>query len=297
MNCFKPAQLMLKGVTARPSRSQLPTAIPAIGMKRKADLEIVGRPHKSRKMDGRSESKRAPCRRISASPFVRVNPPSFGSKTVPQFGKHAQKRNDPKSPRKMASRSFKSNRVSASPFRRVDPPFGSKKTLLFSKDTALAGAVPACKLRRTAQMKSPVAETVPDGMSKGRTFNIHTDIKDEEASNLMVHGACTLNISDDETSESKMFPEEDNENIPPQPGISAPMTNAVATMRASRKHMMSDEPRAPLGDLEASDYYASGCDASYITIPWDHKVKTDSQNELVPEASTVYTSAKACHQA
>ena len=156
----------------------------------------------------------------------------------------------------MAGRSSKSNRVSASPFRRLDPPF-------------------------------PVAETVPDGMSKGRTFNIHTDSKDEEASNLMVHGACTLNISDDETSESKMFPEENNENITPQPGMSAPMTNAVATVRASRKHMMSDEPRAPLGDLEASDYYAS----VYITIPWDDEVKTDSQNEIVPEASTVFTSA------
>ena len=267
MNCFKPAQFMLTRATAaRTSASQLPPLTQAIGMKRKAE-----------------------------------SAPSASDIEPERLHKSARKLDLPapagRSPKSKRAGILSRHRVSASPFARVDPPsFGSNKTghgLSFSIDAALAGTVPAHKLRKPAQKKDPASETVLDGMPKGWMFDIHTDSKDEEASNLMEHSTCTLDISDDETSKSKMFDEENKENVPPQPGMNAPITHAVAAMHASRKHMMTDEPRAPLGDLEASDYYAPGCDASsYITIPWDHDVKSNIQNEIVPEASTVYTSAK-----
>ena len=58
--------------------------------------------------------------------------------------------------------------------------------------------------------------------------------------------------------------------------------------------MMTDEPRTPLGELEASDYYAAGCDAlSYITIPGDEDLKSNIQKNVVPEGSTTYASANA----
>ncbi|KAL8785892.1 MAG: hypothetical protein Q9195_008437 [Heterodermia aff. obscurata] len=268
MNCFKPAQFMLTRATAaRTSATQLPALTQAIGQKRKAELAPSAsdiepeRLHKSpRKLDLPAPAGRSP-----------------KSKRIGILSRH---------------------RVSASPFTRVDPPaFGSSKTgggLPFSIDAALAATVASNKLRKPARTKEPIAETVLNGMPKGWMFDILTDSKDDEASNLMEHSTSTLDISDDETSKSKMFNEENKENIPPQEaGMNAPVSRAVAGMHASRKHMMTDEPRAPLGDLEASDYYAAGCDASsYITIPWDDGAKSNIQNEIVTEASTVYTSAK-----
>ena len=266
MNCFKPAKFVLTRATAaRTPVTHLPPLTQAIGLKRKAES--------------------AP----SASEIEPERPLKSPRKVAPP----APAGRSPKSKRiGILSR----HRISASPFTRVDPPaFGSSKTghgLPFSIDAALAGTVPAHKLRKPAR-KEPIAERVLDGMPTGWMFDIHTDGKDEEASNLMQHSACTLDISDEETSKSEKFDEENKENIPPHPGMNASVSHAVAAMHASRKHMMTDEPRSPLGDLEASEYYAAGCDASsYITIPWDDDVKSNIQNEMVAEASTVYTSAK-----
>ena len=270
MNCFKPAQFVLTRATAaRASATQLPPLTQAIGLKRKAE----------------------------SAPSASEIEPQRPSKSPRKFF--------PPPPSAPAGRSPKSKRIgilsrhrnSASPFTRVDPPtFGANKSgsgLPFSIDAALAGTIPSHKLRKPAAATQPIAETVVDVMPTGkdRMFEIYTDNKVEEDDNLMTHSTCTLDISDDENTASKMFDEENKENIPPHPGMNVPASHAV--IHASRKHMMTDEPRAPLGDLEASDYYADGCDAtSYITIPADDDVKPNTQNEIVAEASTVYTSAK-----
>lgn len=272
MNCFKPAQFVLSRATAarastRASAAQLPPLTQATGSKRKAESDPPTpevepeRPLKS----------------------LRKSPPPAG-----------------RSPKSKRVGILSRHRISASPFTRVDPPtFGTTKNggaLPFSIDAALAGTIPSHKLRKPARTKELIAETVLESMPKGWMFAIHTDSKDQEASNLMEHSACTLDISDDETS-SKIFDEENKENIPPQPGMNAPVSNVIAAMHASRKHMMTDEPRAPLGELEASDYYAAGCDASsYITISGDEDVKSNIQDSVVPEAST-YASAKVAVEA
>ncbi|KAG7008247.1 hypothetical protein G7Y79_00006g018670 [Physcia stellaris] len=270
MNCFRPARFVLSQATAaRASATQLPPLTQAIGSKRKAESDPsaseveLERPLKS--------SRNSP-------------PPPAG-----------------RSPKSKRVGILSRRRVSASPFTRVDPPtFGSTKNgdgLPLSINAALAGTIPSHKLRKPARTKELIAETVLESMPKGWMFAIHTDSKDQEASNLMEHSACTLDISDDETSSSKMFDEENKENIPPQSGMDAPVSNAIAALHASRKHMMTDEPRAPLGELEASDYYAAGCDAlSYITIPEDEDLKSNIQKNVEPDGSTTYASANAAVQ-
>ena len=272
MNCFKPSKFLLTCATAaRAPATQLPRT-QAVGLKRKAESAPVA-------------SEIEPERPLKSP--RKFAPPPPKSSPPPPAGR---------SPKSKRIGILSRHRVSASSFARVDPPsFGSSKTgqgLPFTIDAALAGTVPSHKLRKPAPKKAPAAETVLGGMPEGWMFDIHTDGKDEEASNLMEHSTCTLDISDDENSRSKMFDEENKENIPPHPGMNASVSQAVAAMHASRKHMMTDEPRAPLGDLEASDYYAAGCDAtSYIIVPGDDDVKSNIQNQVVAEASTLYGSA------
>ncbi|KAL8993214.1 MAG: hypothetical protein Q9169_006511 [Polycauliona sp. 2 TL-2023] len=92
---------------------------------------------------------------------------------------------------------------------------------------------------------------------KGHFFTIHEDTPDEEMAILMEHHTNTLDISDDE-GRGKYRDDDDKENICPA-GVPA-----SAVRRVARKDMMTEEVRAPLGHLEASLYYAAGCDASSV---------------------------------
>ena len=88
--------------------------------------------------------------------------------------------------------------------------------------------------------------------------------------NLIQHSTCTLDISDDE---SRIAAKHDRgkENVPPSNDLSASTipANAVAGP-VLRADMMTDGSRSPLGELDAKDFYADGCDASsYIIIPTD----------------------------
>jgi len=146
-------------------------------------------------------------------------------------------------------------RMNASPFTRINPPpfsAGQSKTgLPFSIDAALAGTVPAYKSKSTHS--SP---------RKGWQFDIHEDTPDDEMANLMEHSTCTLDISDDESSSLK-GDKDNKENVPPVDanGYSA------SRITATRRDMMTDGPRSPLGDLDAKEFYAEGCDSSsFITI-------------------------------
>ncbi|KAI4202016.1 MAG: hypothetical protein LQ346_002038 [Caloplaca aetnensis] len=89
---------------------------------------------------------------------------------------------------------------------------------------------------------------------KAWAFNILEDSPEDELTNLMEHSAHTLDISDDE-NRGKFRDDSDKENIPP-PGCAAPA--------GGRRDMMTDEARTPLGKLAATDYYASGVDASSV---------------------------------
>ena len=172
-------------------------------------------------------------------------------------------------------------RMTSSPFTRVNPPLFASNSiqggLPFSIDAALASTVPSYKPNsvpveaKKVQVKrySTLEESIPQGWM----FDIYEETEEMQEQNVVVHRACNLDISDDEhMAESK-----DNrgkENIPPCDGGPAGVNEVTTAIPASRKNMMTDEPRTPLGDLETSDFYAEGCEASsYITIP--DEISTD----------------------
>ncbi|KAL6722010.1 hypothetical protein ACLMJK_001115 [Lecanora helva] len=144
-------------------------------------------------------------------------------------------------------------RMTASPFTRINPPSTtttqSNASVPFSIDAALAGTVPAYKNKGKSKTT----------LRKSWNFEIYEDTPEDEMSNLMEHSTCTLDISDDESRASPKGDKDNKENIPPLDG--ATMSSQVL---ASRRDMMTDEIRSPLGDLDAKDFYAEGCDESSV---------------------------------
>lgn len=155
-------------------------------------------------------------------------------------------------------------RMTTSPFTRINPPtFSSTEPstgLPFSIDAALAGTVPAYKSKSKSKSTH----------RKSWQFDIHEDTPGDEMANLMEHSTCTLDISDDETRAAAKIDKDNKENIPPVDGPTAVafFTQVTSTeVTATRRDMMTDEPRSPLGDLDAKDFYAAGCDAtSFILV-------------------------------
>jgi hypothetical protein len=117
-------------------------------------------------------------------------------------------------------------------------------------------------------------------------FKIHEDTPDEELGNLMEFSTQTLDISDDESRRiEKDF--RGKENIPPMdfPDASPVRLAVAAAPPATRKDMMTDEPRTPLGSLDAREYYAEGCDVnSYIIVP------ADKEDDCTPERTACIAS-------
>ncbi|KAJ9249220.1 hypothetical protein DTO207G8_6874 [Paecilomyces variotii] len=106
-------------------------------------------------------------------------------------------------------------------------------------------------------------------------FDIHVDSEQDEMTNLMQHSTCVLDISDDEGKGKTDG--RGKENIPPHElGIQlASSTNvSVAT---SRKNMKTIEPRSPLGELDATDYYADGCHSLSVAVIYDEEPQSTSE--------------------
>ena len=157
-------------------------------------------------------------------------------------------------------------RTSSSPFTRVDPPmFAGSNGLPFSIDAALSSTVSSYRPQKSIETPS-LENCVP----KGWMFDIHEDTEVELDDLVFEHDTNKLDISDDSDEEGNpiMKDTRGKENIPPGEN-SIIHTAVVATIRpVSRKDMMTDEPRTPLGDLDAKDFYADGCDdSSVIVIP------------------------------
>jgi hypothetical protein len=171
-------------------------------------------------------------------------------------------------------------RAQSSPFTRVDPPFFSRSnasSLPFSLDAALSGTIPSYTPKPSVDIST---STFEDSMPKTWFFDIHEDTAEQEATNLMEHSACTLDISSDDDSETKLrneAKERGKENIPPPDYVpNSAMTNSARTASASgadkednsaaattvssklRRKMDIDamaEDRSPLSDLPPVDYY------------------------------------------
>ncbi|KAJ5512134.1 hypothetical protein N7463_001686 [Penicillium fimorum] len=118
-----------------------------------------------------------------------------------------------------------------------------------------------------AQSTTPKSKPAPKAPTPASwCFDIHVDTEQEEMTNLMEHSTTVLDISDDE-GKSDPPCTRGKENIPPHElGIELP-TAAIPT--AARKAPKVDEPRAPLGELNAAEYYAEGCNAFSYTIVYD----------------------------
>ncbi|KGO63546.1 hypothetical protein PITC_049280 [Penicillium italicum] len=120
-----------------------------------------------------------------------------------------------------------------------------------------------------AQSTTPKPTPAPKAPASW-TFDIHVDTEQEEMTNLMQHSTTVLDISDDEGKSDPCT--RGKENIPPHElGIELTETRqSTATITAAaRKSPKMDEPRAPLGELNAAEYYAEGCNAFSYTIVYD----------------------------
>ena len=186
-----------------------------------------------------------------------------------------------RSPQKKKGRAgiLSRRRISSSPFTRVDPPaFGVAHTsstsngLPFSIDAALSGTVPSLAPKPKAKVQHVEPATAPitdaaavleESMPNSWMFEIHEDTPDEELGNLMQHSTQTLDLSSDDEEKAREREDRGKENVPP--------AEALAMGRpASRKDVMTDEPRTPLGDLDAREFYAEGWDASsFVVVPGD----------------------------
>ena len=188
-----------------------------------------------------------------------------------------------RSPTKKRAGILSRRRVSASPFTRVDPPaFGlagpgasasAGNGLPFSIDAALSGTVPTAQPPPAAPplAAEPAPVELPgavprDDMPRAWLFDIHEDTPDEELGNLMEFSTQTLDLSSDDERTARAREARGKENVPPENLAST--TPAVASAAASRKDQMTDEPRTPLADLDAREFYAAGCDAnSFVIVP------------------------------
>ena len=120
-------------------------------------------------------------------------------------------------------------------------------------------------------------------MPRGWLFDIHEDTPEEELGNLVEFSTQTLDISDDE-GKAEEQEKRGKENIPPSEmsphaGLSSdPTVEATAATRVSRKDMMTEDVRAPLGDLDARSFYAEGCDATSVVVVSEERTSSELDN-------------------
>ncbi|APA05872.1 hypothetical protein sscle_01g006420 [Sclerotinia sclerotiorum 1980 UF-70] len=207
-------------------------------------------------------------------------------------------------------------RRTSTPITRVDPPkFSTPKPsgLSFSIDAALSGTIPSYGARQlqrqalssksasTSSSKSyashreiPASLHAPESKSSW-FFQIHEDTEEELATNLMEHSTCTLDISSDEESLTRMRDERGKENVPPLDDISQTRTsmNTFASSSSTSSSMsrrdemeiremklkvkmqrkrrevaegVIDVDRSPLGEMRKEDFYGEGCDEKSVFV-------------------------------
>jgi hypothetical protein len=179
------------------------------------------------------------------------------------------------------------------PRKRFAPPqFGTKPPAL-SLAAALSGTL--------AHKKSKKIRTIEESKPKSWFFDIYEETEAQQDYTVnewtMTQSATILDISDDE-SKARDRADRGKENIPPNDVAVVPSgTNTLSStslkVPSSRKDMMTDEPRTPLGDLNAADYYPEGLDASSVVLVHDDVTepeKVSAIHEVVdPETPSDFT--------
>ncbi|KAF7539146.1 hypothetical protein G7054_g2344 [Neopestalotiopsis clavispora] len=190
-----------------------------------------------------------------------------------------------------------SRRRTAGSYSRVDPPiFGlgtssSSSPAPFSLDAALKGTIPsytgsAVASTRSISRTSGLGDLHGSDMKSSWVFDIHEDTPEQEMTNLLQHSTCILDISSDEESESRLEREraEGKENVPPADDLSQTSRPRNARAVADIDDMVFEKERNPLGEMNASDYYADGCDeTSIVIVPGDDDEEAQTECEFAPE--------------
>ncbi|KAL6879282.1 hypothetical protein J3F83DRAFT_295877 [Trichoderma novae-zelandiae] len=150
---------------------------------------------------------------------------------------------------------------------RLDPPSFHLGSAPFSLDAALKGTIAGYAPRPST--KKPVVSSLLEPEAKASWFfDIHEDTAEQEMTNLLQHSTCTLDISSDEETEQRAKRDgvegRDKENIPPVDDVS--QTSSQRTVQAKADEMVVEKERAALGEMNAADFYAEGCDETSVIL-------------------------------
>jgi hypothetical protein len=168
------------------------------------------------------------------------------------------------------TRSKRSGILSSRRTRLNAPVFGSRSHAPLSLAAAVNGTLGSKKHKSRVD-----TATLEESKPKAWFFDIYEEPAEQQDFTVsewtMTQSACTLDISDDERKTPAAREDKGKENIPPSElhtAAAAGHTISATTIPtpASRKDLMTEEPRTPLGDLNPSDYYATGCDATSIIV-------------------------------
>jgi len=175
------------------------------------------------------------------------------------------------------------------PRRRFAPPILGSSSPSLSIAAAFKGTLAHKKTARTKK-----ASILEEAKSKSWCFDIFEEseaLQDYRMSEwTMTQSSAALDISDDE-GKAKSFDgtvestDRNKENIDPNEMFvtSAPVTRAAAaaaTVRAERKEEIKNvEPRTPLGDLNAAEFYGEGLDATSVLLVHDDLPQSISLEE------------------
>ncbi|KAL9084532.1 MAG: hypothetical protein Q9165_008035 [Trypethelium subeluteriae] len=234
-----------------------------------------------------------------------------------------------RSPQRQRVGLLSKNRRLSAPIKRIDPPSSpfstpstrssSKSTpsLPFSIDAALNGSLSSSSHKPSSQRGAVAAHdalsshpvSAEEGGVKSKPmprswfFAIHEDSPEQEATNLMEHSACVLDISSDEEDDAVSAKSEvdvkGKENVPPPDWVAAqPRVGSVAAvaaavlveaeegpvkggrsatqlaLAAALKGKVEGEdamavdapPRSPLSDLAPEEFYAEGLDRDSVAV-------------------------------
>lgn len=152
-----------------------------------------------------------------------------------------------------------------------------KSNKALGRRSAIAKLRPDSAKRSVARpfsLATALGQPAPKPQPKAKAswfFDIHVDSEQEEMTNLMQHSTGVLDISDDE---GKASPADGRgkENVPPaEQAIEAPRSRqaALAASVAARKASQMEEDRAPLGELNAADYYPEDYNAFSFEVVYD----------------------------
>lgn len=203
-----------------------------------------------------------------------------------------------RSPTRLRGKSEKSQ-----PKRRFVPPSLGTSSPSLSIAAALRGTLAH---KKPSRIKKPIG-SLDGARPKSWFFDIFEESEEHQDYRMsewtMTQSSAALDISDDESKSKPVDScekhDKGKENVDPNEMLvnSAPVTRAAAAAAAARAEqeenaMKTEEPRSPLGDLNAADYYGEGLNAASVVLVHDddrQEIAQDASSQGLPEASPAVT--------